>query len=156
MKEPTIEILNEPSEDFKKFYSESNGIKIVPEFYNGTKEKILQRDSGTFAKWVHKHHAEINIDYNPNFKKISLHNNEYWLPLVFLASDTSVQIYMGLIINFMYDKLKGSLTGEKKEAKVNFSFECKEGDDYKRFNYSGDLEGLKKFKKIDLNKILKD
>jgi len=130
-----LQTLDKPSKEFDEFYLKSNGIKIVPEFYNGTKEKILQRDSGTFAKWIHKNHAEINIDYDPNIKKISLHNNEYWLPLVYLASDTSVQIYLGLVI-------------------MNFSFEFKEGESYKKFDYSGDVEGLEKFAKINLNKLL--
>jgi hypothetical protein len=152
MKKPNLKTLIEPSKEFEEFYLVSNGIKIVPEFYNGTQEKILQRDSGTFAKWIHKNHTEINIDYDPNVKKISLHNNEYWLPLVYLASDISVQIYLGLVINFLYDKLKGSLKGEK--SKVNFSFEFKEGESYKKFNYSGDVEGLEKFTKINLNKLL--
>jgi len=152
MEKATLQILNEPSKELEEFSSVSNGIKIVPEFYNGTQEKVLQRDSGTFAKWIHKNHPEINIDYNPDIKKISLHNNEYWLPLVYLASDTSVQIYLGLVINFLYDKLKGSLKGEA--AKVNFSFEYKEGESYKRFSYSGDVEGLKNFNKIDINKFL--
>lgn len=152
MKKLNLQTLDKPSKEFDEFYLKSNGIKIVPEFYNGTKEKILQRDSGTFAKWIHKNHAEINIDYDPNIKKISLHNNEYWLPLVYLASDTSIQIYLGLVINFLYDKLKGSLKGEK--AKVNFSFEFKEGESYKKFDYSGDVEGLEKFAKINLNKLL--
>jgi len=152
MKKTSLQILDKASKEFEEFYSSSNGIKIVPEFYNGTQEKVLQRDSGTFAKWIHKNHTEINIDYDPNIKKISLHNNEYWLPLVYLASDTSVQIYLGLVINFLYDKLKGSLKEEK--AKVNFSFEYKEGETYKHFSYSGDVEGLKKFINIDINKFL--
>lgn len=152
MKKPNIETLIKPSKEFEKFYLESSGIKIVPEFYNGTQEKILQRYSGTFAKWIHKNHTEIDIDYDPNTKKISLHNSEYWLPLVYLASDTSVQMYLNLVIDFLYDKLKGSLKGEK--AKVNFSFEFKEGKSYKKFDYSGDIEGLERFTKIDLNKLL--
>jgi hypothetical protein len=156
MKKPTIEVINTPSNEFKKFYSESHGIKFVPEIYNGTTEKILQRDSGTFAKWLHKHHTEIKIDYDPDVKKVSLHNNEYWLPLVYLASDTSVQIYIGLVINFIYDKLKGALSGEKDKATVNFSFEFKDGDKHKKFNYSGDVKGLEKFNKIDINKLLKE
>jgi len=154
MNEPKIETLSNPSQEFQNFYLKSKGIKIVPKFYNGTKEKVLQRDSGTFAKWVHKNHTKINIDYNPDIKKVSLHNNEYWLPLVYLASDTSVQIYLGLVVNFLYDKLKGALKGEK--AKVNFSFEFKEEGSYKKFSYSGDVEGLEKFTKINLNKLLEN
>lgn len=156
MQGPTVYIINIPSSEFEKFHSESKGIKIVPEFYNGTDEKVLQRDSGTFAKWIHKNHTEIEIDYDPDVKKISLHNNEYWLPLVYLASDVSAQIYIGLVINFIYDKLKGVLSGEKGKAKINFSFEYKDGDTHKRFDYSGSVEGLEKFNKIDINKFLKN
>lgn len=156
MKGLILQTLDKPSKEFDEFYLKSNGIKIVPEFYNGTEEKILQRDSGTFAKWIHKNNPEINIDYNPNIKKISLHNNEYWLPLVHLASDISVQIYIGLVINFIYDKLKGALNGEKDKAKVHFSFEFKDGDKYKKFIYSGDIKGLEKFNKIDFNKYLNE
>ena len=155
MNKPTIQTLNEPSNEFVDFCSQSNRIKIVPEFYNGSNEKSLHRDSGSFAKWIHNNNPEIYIEYNPDIKKISLHNNEIWLPLVFLSSDISAQIYIGLVINFMYDKLKSSLSGEKNKAKVNFSFECTVGDTHKAFNYSGDVEGLEIFNKIDVNKFFK-
>lgn len=154
MEKPIFEIINKPSAEFEEFYSKSHGIKIVPEIYYGSSEKVLQRDSGTFAKWIYKNHREIEIEYDPNVKKVSLHNNEFWLPLVYLASDTSAQIYIGLVTNFVYDKLKGALSGEKNQAKVNFSFEYKDDDKYKKFTYSGDIEGLAKFNKMDINKFL--
>jgi hypothetical protein len=156
MDKPVLRILGEPSDGFEKFYLRSTGIKIVPVAYNGCVEKVLHRDSGSFAKWICKNHTDINIEYDPSAKKISLHNNEFWLPLVYLASDTSAQIYIGLVTNFIYDKLKGVLSRERNKAKVNFSFEYKDGDKHKAFNYSGSVEGLEKFNTIDINKFFEE
>lgn len=154
MKKNKLEIIDKSSNEFINFFETSNGIKMVPEFYKDRDEKFLQRDGGSFAKWIYKNHNEIKIEYDPNVKKISLNNSEYWLPLVFLASDTSIQIYIGLVVNFVYDKLKGALSTEKDAAKVNFSVEYKEKGVHKKITYSGDIKGLEKFRKIDINEIM--
>jgi len=146
----------QPSNELENFYTKCSGFKIVPTTYNGSEELFLQRDSGKFAKWIKNNHSEINIDYNPNIKKISLHNNDFWLPLVYLSSDTSIQIYLGLVVNFVYDNLKGALKGETKKAKINLTIESKVGEDYKRLEYSGDIEGLEKLTKFNTNKFFEN
>lgn len=156
MNKPTIKNIK-PSIEFEKFYFKSSGLRIVPTIYNRESEEVfLYKESGTFAKWIKKNYPKISIDYNSNVKKISLNNNEFWLPLVYLSSDTSIQIYLGLVINFLYDKLKGALSGEKEKAKVNLNIEYKEGDKYKRFEYSGNIEGLEKFTKFNTNNFFEN
>lgn len=155
MDTPSIKIIENPSKELQEFDKGSSGLKVVPEIYNGSEEKSISRDTGAFIKWLNNHES-VKIEYDPNAKKISLNNNEYWLPLVYLASDTSVQVYLGMVTNYLYDKLKGSLKGEKEKTKVHIKLECKDGDKYKKFTYDGNIEGLERIKKIDANEFMKD
>lgn len=137
-----IEII-EPTNEFNSFVT-SSGIKVIPRPYSSINEKTLFRDTGSFMKWL-KINKNINIDYDSNVKKVSLNNNDFWFSLVYLASDTTLQIYLDLVVTYIYDKLKGSLQGEKNTTTVHLSAQYKEGNKIKEFTYNGPLEGIKKF-----------
>lgn len=141
--------ITEPTNEFNTF-SLSSGIKVIPQAYNDIKEKTLFRDTGSFMKWI-KNNKDINIEYDSNVKKVSLNNNDLWFSLVYLASDTSLQIYLGLVVNYVYDKLKGSLKGDKDSTTVHLEAQFKDGEKVKSFKYDGPLEGIEKF---DPNKFL--
>lgn len=141
--------ITEPTNEFNTF-SLSSGIKVIPQSYNDIKEKTLFRDTGSFMKWI-KNNKDINIEYDSNVKKVSLNNNDLWFSLVYLASDTSLQIYLGLVVNYFYDKLKGSLKGDKDSTTVHLEAQFKDGEKVKSFKYDGPLEGIEKF---DPNKFL--
>lgn len=141
--------ITEPTNEFNTF-SLSSGIKVIPQAYNDIKEKTLFRDTGSFMKWI-KNNKDINIEYDSNVKKVSLNNNDFWFSLVYLAMDTSLQIYLELVVNYVYDKLKGSLHGDKNSTTVHLQAHFKDGDKIKEFTYNGPLEGIEKF---DPNKFL--
>lgn len=109
--------ITEPTNEFNTFITSCSGIKVIPEPYSDIKEKTLFRDTGSLMKWI-KNNKNINIEYDSNVKKISLNNNDLWFSLVYLASDTSLQIYLGLVVNYVYDKLKGSLKGDGMTPKI--------------------------------------
>ncbi len=144
--------ITEPTNEFNTFITSCSGIKVIPEPYSDIKEKTLFRDTGSLMKWI-KNNKNINIEYDSNVKKISLNNNDLWFSLVYLASDTSLQIYLGLVVNYVYDKLKGSLKGDKDSTTVHLEAQFKDGEKVKSFKYDGPLEGIEKF---DPNKFLEE
>ncbi|MFY9077769.1 hypothetical protein [Aliarcobacter butzleri] len=145
-----IEII-EPTNEFNEFIL-SSGIKVIPQAYNNIQEKIFFRDTGFFMKWI-KNNKNINIEYDSNVKKVALNNNDFWFSLVYLAADISLQIYLGLVVNYVYDKLKGSLKGDKDSTTVHLEAQFKDGEKVKSFKYDGPLEGIEKF---DPNKFLEE
>ena len=90
--------ITEPTNEFNTFITSCSGIKVIPEPYSDIKEKTLFRDTGSLMKWI-KNNKNINIEYDSNVKKISLNNNDLWFSLVYLASDTSLQIYLAAILD---------------------------------------------------------
>lgn len=144
--------VTEPTIEFDTFITKSTGIKVVPQPYSDIEEKTLFRDTGSLMKWIKNNH-NTNIEYDSNIKKISLNNNDFWFSLVYLASDTSLQIYLGLVVNYIYDKLKGSLKGDKNSTTVHLEAQFKDGKKVKSFKYDGPLEGIEKF---DPNKFLEE
>lgn len=143
-----------PTPDLIEFTTNDKGLKVVAENYNEIEGKVLFRDTGSLIKWINNNY-NVKINYNHNVKKVSLNNNEYWLPLIYLASDITLPIYLSMVANYLYEQLKGSLEGEKEKSIVHLSIEYKDGDKYKKLNYDGPVEGLEKFQKINLNEIMK-
>ena len=65
--------------------------------------------------------------------------------------------YIGLVINYIYDKLKGSLKGEKENAKVHIEVEQKVGINYKKFKYDGPVSGLENsIEKFNINDFMEN
>jgi len=99
--------------DFRIFLEKQPiGIAVVHEGYRDIEGSVAQPDSGDFVKWVRANKPDINIDVPTYDKQLVLRSNDYWLPLVFLASDITLPIYLNLVANYLYDKSKGLLKGE--------------------------------------------
>ena len=145
--------------EFQRFI-ETNpvGLAIVPKRWRDYPEPVLPPDAGDFAKWL-RANAPVSVKVIETDKRLVLHSAEFWLPLVFLASDVSVQVYLNMVASYLYDKLKGALKGDA-APRVHLSAEYVETPDgrvIKRFNFDGDLDTLKKVtKRFDLNKFLDD
>lgn len=139
---------------FNKFYaSNQNGIKIVTEKYN--KNICLKEESGNFYKWVNNFYPQINIQTEKSDSKLMLRNNDIWMPLVFLASDIQLPIYLNLVSNYVYDKIKGFLKNDKNSVHLEAIYQDEKRGITRKFKYSGSVEGLQKaIKKIDVNKII--
>lgn len=144
--------------DFKTFIdSNPSGFKIVPCEYPDCQGKILYSDTGDFAKWVKKVYPDLNVERQNADKKLLLRSGDYWLPLVFLASDMTVQVYLNIVANYLYDKMKGALKGEKARVHLSAMYEDKSEGIIKKFEFEGDVDALQKtISKFNLNKFLED
>ena len=88
---------------------------------------------------------------------LALHSNDYWFPLAVLGSDTAAQFYIGMVVNYVYDRLKGALKHDTHLVHLAAIYEDKPSGKVKKFIYTGPVEGLKAcMKKIDLNEFLGD
>jgi len=132
-----------------------SGISIMKEQYPDCSEPILKPESGDFAKWLRSNHSQINLVYEKPGKRLLLRGNDYWMPLVFLASDISLPIYLNLVSSYVYEKMKGSLPHEKARVHVEVVFQDKKNGVLKSFKYEGDINGLEKsVGKFDINKFM--
>ena len=115
------------------------------------------RDSaGDFAKWVKANAPTVPVELRQPADRLMLRSADYWLPLVFLSSDVSVQFYLNLVANYVYDKLKGALKGDDSGC-VSAVYEEPQNGVIKRFDFEGDEQALAKaIKRFDLNRFLDD
>jgi hypothetical protein len=133
------------------------GIALVPEPYGETKTPVLRSDAGDFRKWLSASRPDVIVAPVPQADRLVLRSSEYWLPLAFLASDITLPIYLNLVSNYLYDRMKGSLAGEKPRINFSATYADKKSGITKRFNFSGDADSLKTvIKKFDLNEFMDD
>ena len=130
---------------------------IVPEAF-GDPPRLAVRDScGDFAKWVKANAPTVHVEMRQPANRLVLRSADSWLPLVFLASDVSVQFYLNLVANYVYDKLKGALKADSLRVRFSVVYEESESGVIKRFDFEGDEQTLAKtIKRFDLNRFLDD
>lgn len=122
-----------------------SGIAFVPEPIDRQRTtKGLKSDYGDFMKWLRTAHPGLPIALPPDCPKIMLRSAEVWLPLVFLASDTSVQVFLGMVGNYLYDRAKGALKGEVPRVHLSLVYEDHRAGKAKRFDFAGDASELQK------------
>lgn len=151
---------NLPMEDkrgFKEYgRSTTKGFYFVPEPYGGLTES-LAADFGDFVKWVRNEYPDTPVSFPTGVPRIALHGADLWLPLVYLASDTSMQIFLSMVSNYLYDKAKGQLKTEHPRVHVSVIYEDKKQGRTKKFEFSGDQETLTKaIKRFDLDNFFND
>lgn len=145
----------EDAAEFRQFQATGNrGVLIVPETF-GEPPRLAVRDSaGDFLKWVRVNAPAVAVEQRQSADRLVLRSADYWLPLVFLASDISVQFYLNLVANFVYDKLKGALKGETIRVRFSAVYEEPQTGVIKRFDFEGDEQALAKtIKRFDLNRF---
>jgi len=143
---------------FKNYLgSDPSGFAVVPEKYPDCEGHVLPSGSGDFAKWVKRNAPEIKVQVNKADKHLMLRSGEYWLALVFLASDVTIPVYLNIVANYLYDKMKGTLKGEKDRVHLSAIYEDKKEGVSKRFNFEGDSDSLQKaITKFKLNEFMDD
>jgi len=142
-------------QDFKNYLdSNPSGFKIVATEYPDCAGLVLYSETGNFHKWVRRNKPGIHIEVQQADKRLTLRSGEYWLPLVFLANDVTLQIYLGIVANYLYDMMKGALKGEKQRVHLTAIFESNPEGTFKKFSFEGDIESLEKaITKFNLKKF---
>jgi hypothetical protein len=143
---------------FKAFCNTfGTGLAIVPEPFGDENEPTLSSDSGDFEKWIKRSNFELPVHNEGAGHLRVLRSGEYWLPLVFLASNVALPIYLGLVQDYIKDKIRGTLSGDKTRVRLSAVFKDENQGLVKMFKYEGDSKTLhSQLKKFDLNKFLDD
>lgn len=125
---------------------DKGGIFFIPEPYGNT-ALGMKADGPDFAKWLKQNQSSIAISLPPSTPKISLHGADIWLPLMYLASDVTMPVFLNLVSSYVYEKIKGNLTQDR--TKVHFSaiYESIPDGITKKFEFSGDGDALSKISK---------
>ncbi len=139
---------------FREFLtSRDAGIAMVPEPFGNLAEPMLRSDAGDFAKWLAQAQPDLRIAVPPA-DRLVLRSSDIWLPLVFLAQNVALPFYLGLVTNYVYDRMKGALRGERPRVHLSAEFLDGETGSVKRFNFEGDADVLKDVvKAVDLNEF---
>lgn len=135
----------------------AGGIRIVAEAHGESRSVALRESAGDFAKWLKRISPGVPVELQVPAERLVLRCGDYWLPLVFLAKDVALPVYLGLVSNYIYDKMKGALAGDRTRIRFSAIFEDRRAGVIKRFDFEGDSEALEKaIKRFDLNEFLDD
>lgn len=147
----TVSSLEDDAE-YKTFLLDGQGLRFVPEPYRPDTPPSLASDFGDFAKWIRQHNPALPISIPSATPKVILRSADVWLPLVYLAGDTSVQIFLNMAASYLYEKAKGSLKSEQPRVHMSAVYQDRQSGKTKKFEFSGDADALAKaIKKFDLN-----
>jgi len=138
---------------------EQQGILVLPtENWRKTGATVFMPETFSFVKWVRQNDAignRVNVATLEESKTADLRSIDYWFPLVYLFSDVSLQIYLNMVANYLYDRLKGALQSDKHTVDLEVLTEDKKAGRVKKFSYHGSYDGLKEIiKKIDVNEFM--
>lgn len=131
---------------------DTSDILIIPTKTENEKYYFAQ-ESIEFIKFSRLNNSKKSIDIlaSGDIPVRSLHSFDIWMPIIWVASNVLFPTVVGLVANYIYDKLKGR---EKEKAQVDITIMVKNGKKEKMIHYKGDAKTFKKtFEKIDINKM---
>jgi hypothetical protein len=148
----------EDDSEYQAFVSEGGqGLRFVPDARSPGDPATLTSDFGDFAKWVRQQSPSLRISVPADAPKLVLRSADVWLPLVYLASDTSLQLFLNMAASYLYDKAKGALKNDQARIHMSAIYHDKQAGKTKKFEFSGDADALAKaIKKFDLNNFFDD
>lgn len=148
----------EDDSEYQAFLAQKEqGLRFVPEPHSPDSSPSLASDAGDFAKWIRQHEPSIPISVPTDTPKLLLRSADVWLPLVYLAGDTSVQVFLNMAASYLYDKAKGALKGDQPRIHMRAVYQDKQAGKTKKFEFSGDAEALARaIKKFDPNNFFDD
>ena len=142
--------------DYRRFLASFHyDVALVPESYREICGLSMKPDAAAFAKWLKNKKSELRVDMRKADSQVKLYSNDVWLPLVYLASDFALPVFLNLVASYLYDRMKGALRGEKKRVHLEVMYEDKQAGIVKKFCFEGEVESLEKaVKKIDVNQLM--
>ncbi len=138
---------------------EKQGILVLPnEDWRQTGTNVFMSETFDFVKWAKQNKAvshKVTVATAEGTKVADLRSEDYWFPLVYLFSDVSLQIYLNMVANYLYDRIKGALKSDKCTVNLEVFAEDKKKGKTRKFSYHGSYEGLREIiKKIDVNEFM--
>lgn len=133
-----------------------SGIALVPQPYGSEATTSLASDVGDFAKWLKQTNQGIDVHLPADTPpRVLLRSSDCWLSLVWLGANVALPIFLGIVSNYLYDKAKGGVKGEKVTAHVEAVYRDPKTGAYKKFKFEGDVDQLKAVvKKFDPNEFM--
>lgn len=133
-----------------------SGILMVAEPYADIERPVIKEDAGDFAKWLRINHPEVHVEVQEG-DRLVLRSANIWLPLVFLASDIALPIYLNLVSSYLYARMKGALRNDKPRVNLSAEYQDPSTGVIKRFNFEGDIDALRNaVQKLDLNRFFNE
>lgn len=150
---PALEYLQSEyfSNDMQNKLDVTDIIAIPQKYVDG--EFYFAQETVDFIKFCRQNDDAHSFEIlsNGDLKIRSLHSFDIWMPIIQIAGEALLSVAIGLVTNYIYDKLKGR---EKEEAKVDITMVVKRKGEDKTIHYNGDAKTFKEtFEKIDLNKM---
>lgn len=136
----------------------TSGLAFPPESVSQNGTIGLKPDYGDFLKWLKTTHPQVAVTLPPaESPKAVLRSADIWLPLVYLAGDTSVQIFLNMAASYLYDCSKGILKGDVPRVHLSVVYEDHQAGKTKRLEFTGNADELNKvIKKFDPNNFFND
>jgi hypothetical protein len=135
----------------------ATGLAFVPECIAQEGTLGLKPESGDFLKWLATNQPHISVAVPPTSPKVVLRSADIWLPLIYLAGDTSAQVFLNMVASYLYERSKGLLKGETPKVHVSIVYEDRQAHKTKRLDFTGNADDLKKvIKKFDANNFFRD
>jgi transcriptional regulator with XRE-family HTH domain len=133
----------EDDTEFREFQrTNQGGLAMVPELYGDLSKPVLRGSGGDFAKWLRMHAPAIPVEVRRSEHHLVLRSGDYWLPLVFLAKDLAISLYLRFVSGYIRDQTKGALKGDTTRVRFSVVYEDRRTDSIKRFDFDGDAETL--------------
>jgi hypothetical protein len=148
----------EPDSECQAFVDSTRvGLRFVAEAQYGGSPASLKADFGDFAKWIRQQQPDLVIKLPEKTPRIALHNADVWLPLIQLAADTSMQVFLNMAASYLYDRAKGALKTDTPRVHMSVIYLDKKQGTSKKFEFSGDQEALAKaIKRFDLDNFFRE
>ena len=142
--------------DYEAFLrSDPSGFQMVPERHGDSEVLVLPSHAGDFAKWVRRHRPDVAVSSGCVEGRLIRRANDVWLPLVYLAQDVALPVFLGLVTSYLYDKMKGALRGDRTRVHFSVEYEDARAGVVRRFNFEGDAEALNEtLKQFDVDRFL--
>ena len=130
---------------FDEFYRTNvSGIAFIPEPHQDSEDRVISSVAGDFAKWINQNHPKLNVEVGAHDKKELLRCFDIFLPIVFLAQETALRIYLTLVADYVRYKTRGLLRGESSRVKLTVVYKDKKKGTTKKFKFSGNSENFEK------------
>jgi len=139
-------------ESFRDFLSRGEpGLAVVAEPFHDIEQPLLRSDGGDFTKWLRDEHPDIVVEI-PSADYLVLQSSDVWLPLVFVATNIGLPVYLNLVSAYLSDRMKGNLESDKTPAHLSVEFLDGQSGSVKRLDFAGSPDSLRELaEKIDLN-----
>ena len=139
------------SEETKGKLTDDSIVAIPGKYSEG--EYYFAQETIEFIKFCRENDKDHSIELlaEGDIKVRSLHSFDIWMPVLWIATEILLPLAVGLVTNYLYDKMKGR---EHEDAKVDLTVIIGSGKNKKEIRYNGDAKTFKDtFEKIDINKL---